>query len=148
MRHASQRTAHLMACGTAEVELARTTSTLHQASITLPLKLVTNNITTYLFHLQISTYVCKLKSKELIISLLEKVGFIDSKAPSGTGTPAAFRAAAKKACRLSVKEAKSAYPNIQDSNLPYTCMDLTYHYSLLVDGFGKLGNWDCSILLC
>jgi hypothetical protein len=136
-----------MACGTAEVELARTTSTLHQASITLPLKLVTNNITTYLFHLQL--HVFKLKSKGLIISLLlEKVGFIDSKAPSGTGTPAAFRAAAEKACRLSVKEAKSAYPNIQDSNLPYTCMDLTYHYTLLVDGFGKLGNWRCSILLC
>ncbi|TVU26017.1 hypothetical protein EJB05_28542 [Eragrostis curvula] len=68
--------------------------------------------------------------------LATHVGFIDSKAPSGTATPTAFRDAAKKACRLSVKEAKVAYPNIQDTDVPYACMDLTYHYTLLVDGFG------------
>jgi len=48
-----------------------------------------------------------------------------------------FKAAAEKACRLSVKEAKVAYPNVSDTDLPYTCMDLTYQYTLLVDGFGK-----------
>jgi hypothetical protein len=48
-----------------------------------------------------------------------------------------FKAAAEKACRLSVKEARVAYPNVSDNDLPYTCMDLTYQYTLLVDGFGN-----------
>ena len=74
---------------------------------------------------------------ELVASFLWKVGFIDSKAPSAEATPAMFKAAAEKACRLSVKEAKVAYPNVSDTDLPYTCMDLTYQYTLLVDGFGK-----------
>jgi len=68
--------------------------------------------------------------------LAADVGFIDSKAPSAEATPAMFKAAAEKACRLSVKEAKVAYPNVSDTDLPYTCMDLTYQYTLLVDGFG------------
>ncbi|EES08260.1 hypothetical protein BDA96_05G088800 [Sorghum bicolor] len=68
--------------------------------------------------------------------LASHVGFIDSKAPSAKAAPAAFRAAAKKACQLDVKKAKVAYPNISDSDVPYLCMDLTYTYTLLVDGFG------------
>ncbi|XP_039776408.1 probable apyrase 3 isoform X2 [Panicum virgatum] len=68
--------------------------------------------------------------------LAADVGFIDSKAPSAEATPAMFKAAAEKACRLCVKEAKVAYPNVSDTDLPYTCMDLTYQYTLLVDGFG------------
>ena len=70
--------------------------------------------------------------------LIGKVGFIDSKAPSAKAAPAALRAAAKKACQLDVKKAKVDYPNISDSDVPYLCMDLTYTYTLLVDGFGKL----------
>ncbi|KAG2561026.1 probable apyrase 3 [Panicum virgatum] len=68
--------------------------------------------------------------------LASHVGFIDSKAPSGKAAPAAFMAAAKKACRLDVKKAKVTYPDIGDMDLPYLCMDLTYTYTLLVDGFG------------
>ena len=47
-------------------------------------------------------------------------------------------AAAKKACQLDIKKAKVTYPDIGDMGLPYLCMDLTYTYTLLVDGFGKL----------
>jgi apyrase len=77
--------------------------------------------------------------------LIGKVGFIDSKAPSAKAAPVAFRAAAKKACRLGVKKAKVSYPNISDSDVPYLCMDLTYTYTLLVDGFGKLHQFSYSM---
>nr|CAB3505145.1 unnamed protein product [Digitaria exilis] len=65
-----------------------------------------------------------------------KVGIIDSKAPSARTSPAAFRAIARKVCQLSVKSAKLSYPEIRDNDVPYMCMDLTYQYTLLVDGFG------------
>ncbi|KAL6906024.1 hypothetical protein ACP4OV_003625 [Aristida adscensionis] len=68
--------------------------------------------------------------------LAAQVGIIDRKFPSAVSTPAAFRIAAKKVCQLSVTEAKSAYPTVDDTEVPYLCMDLTYQYTLLVDGFG------------
>ncbi|TVU27202.1 hypothetical protein EJB05_29797, partial [Eragrostis curvula] len=68
--------------------------------------------------------------------LAAQVGIIDGKFPSAKATPAAFRVAAKKVCQLSVKEAKAAYPNFPSTDVPYLCMDLTYQYTLLVDGFG------------
>ncbi|CAN6362644.1 unnamed protein product [Urochloa humidicola] len=68
--------------------------------------------------------------------LASHVGFIDSKSPSAKAPPAAFLAAAKKACQLDIKKAKVAYPNIDDKDVPYLCLDLTYTYTLLVDGFG------------
>ncbi|KAG2571030.1 hypothetical protein PVAP13_7KG023158 [Panicum virgatum] len=58
--------------------------------------------------------------------LASHVGFIDSNAPSAKAAPAAFRTAARKACRL----------GIEDANVPYLCLDLTYQHTLLVDGFG------------
>jgi apyrase len=66
-----------------------------------------------------------------------KVGFIDSKAPSAKAAPAAFRTAARKACRLGVKKVKVVFPKIEDASVPYLCLDLTYQYTLLVDGFGE-----------
>ncbi|OEL33401.1 putative apyrase 3 [Dichanthelium oligosanthes] len=68
--------------------------------------------------------------------LASKVGIIDEKLPSAKSTPSAFRVVAKKACQMSVKEAKAAYPNVLDIHVPYLCLDLTYQYTLLVDGFG------------
>ncbi|KAL5232053.1 hypothetical protein ABZP36_030829 [Zizania latifolia] len=66
--------------------------------------------------------------------MASEMGFIDGEAPSAKSTPAAFKAAAEKVCRLSVEEAKAAYPKARGH--PYLCMDLVYQYSLLVDGFG------------
>lgn len=66
----------------------------------------------------------------------EKVGIIDGNAPSGKTTPSAFGASAEKACQMSVEEAKIEYPNVNDVDVPYLCMDLAYQYTLLVDGFG------------
>ncbi|CAM0144634.1 unnamed protein product [Urochloa decumbens] len=68
--------------------------------------------------------------------LASHVGFIDSEAPSARAAPAAFRIAARKACRLGVEKVKVAFPKIEDANVPYLCLDLTYQYTLLVDGFG------------
>ncbi|KAL6851444.1 hypothetical protein ACP4OV_020377 [Aristida adscensionis] len=64
------------------------------------------------------------------------VGIIGSEVPSGKATPFAFGAAAEKACRLSIDEAKVAYPTMRITDVPYICMDLVYQYTLLVDGFG------------
>jgi apyrase len=66
-----------------------------------------------------------------------KVGFIDSNAPSAKAAPAAFGAAARKACRLGVEKVNVVFPKITDANVPYLCLDLTYQYTLLVDGFGE-----------
>ncbi|TVU50389.1 hypothetical protein EJB05_01759, partial [Eragrostis curvula] len=55
----------------------------------------------------------------------EVIGIIDSKSPGGKTTPAAFGASAEKACQLSVEDAKVAYPNVQEGDVPYICMDLT-----------------------
>ncbi|KAG2561033.1 probable apyrase 3 [Panicum virgatum] len=68
--------------------------------------------------------------------LASHVGFIDSNAPSAKAAPAAFRTAARKACRLGVKKVKVVFPKIEDANVPYLCLDLTYQHTLLVDGFG------------
>ncbi|CAL5027368.1 unnamed protein product [Urochloa decumbens] len=65
-----------------------------------------------------------------------EVGIVDSNAPSGKATPAAFGAYAENACKLSIEEAKIAFPDVHDADLPYICMDLAYQYTLLVDGFG------------
>ncbi|CAN6248734.1 unnamed protein product [Urochloa humidicola] len=66
-----------------------------------------------------------------------EVGIIDSNAPSGKATPATFGVYAEKACQLSVEEAKIAFPNVHEVDVPYICMDLAFLYTLLVDGFGE-----------
>lgn len=52
--------------------------------------------------------------------------------------PMDFEDAAKRACETRLEDAKPIYPNVDEDNLPYLCMDLVYQYTLLVDGFGKL----------
>ncbi|KAG0519881.1 hypothetical protein BDA96_08G024700, partial [Sorghum bicolor] len=65
-----------------------------------------------------------------------RVGIIDGKLPSARSTPSAFRVVAKRVCQMSVKEVKVAYPMVEDISVPYLCLDLTYLYTVLVDGFG------------
>ena len=66
-----------------------------------------------------------------------QAGFVNSNEPVAKVHPADFEEAAKRACQTTLKEAKSIYPRVEESNLPYICMDLVYQYTLLVDGFGK-----------
>lgn len=62
---------------------------------------------------------------------------MDPNKPVAKVSPAEFEEAAKRACQTKLEDAKSIYPRVEDSNLPYLCMDLMYQYTLLVDGFGK-----------
>ncbi|GJN31358.1 hypothetical protein PR202_gb19747 [Eleusine coracana subsp. coracana] len=50
--------------------------------------------------------------------------------------PSDFEEAARRVCKLNVKEAQATYPDVSPENIPYLCIDLVYQYTLLVDGFG------------
>ncbi|KAE9596901.1 putative apyrase [Lupinus albus] len=68
--------------------------------------------------------------------LATQVGFADINKPIAIVRPVDFKIAAKQACKIKFEDAKSTYPNLLEKELPYTCMDLIYQYTLLVDGFG------------
>ncbi|XP_027349653.1 nucleoside-triphosphatase-like [Abrus precatorius] len=68
--------------------------------------------------------------------LTSEVGIADPNKPSSKIHPVDLENGAKKACALTFEEAKSTYPLLAEGRLPYVCMDLTYQYALLVDGFG------------
>ncbi|XVF42461.1 hypothetical protein PTKIN_Ptkin01aG0365100 [Pterospermum kingtungense] len=65
-----------------------------------------------------------------------QAGFIKEADPVAKVQPHSFAVAAKRACETKYANAKAAYPELDESNLPYICMDLVYEYTLLVDGFG------------
>ncbi|CAK8532964.1 unnamed protein product [Lathyrus sativus] len=65
-----------------------------------------------------------------------EAGFADKKSPVAKVLPVDFEKAAKLACQTKLEDAKSTYPNVEEGNLPYLCMDLVYQYTLLVFGFG------------
>ncbi|XP_062113676.1 apyrase 1-like isoform X2 [Humulus lupulus] len=65
-----------------------------------------------------------------------QVGFINGSDNVAKAYPAQFKKAATLACRTKLKDAKSVFPGVDESDLPYICLDLVYQYSLLVDGFG------------
>ncbi|GAB4854078.1 Apyrase 2 [Ancistrocladus abbreviatus] len=65
-----------------------------------------------------------------------EAGFVDKKKPVAIVRPADFADAANRACAMKLNDAKSVYPNVEEDNLPYLCMDLVYQFTLLVDGFG------------
>ncbi|KAI4348429.1 hypothetical protein L6164_009154 [Bauhinia variegata] len=65
-----------------------------------------------------------------------EAGFVDPKLPVAEVRPVDFEDKAKLACKTKLEDAKSTFPRVDDSNLPYICMDLVYQYTLLVDGFG------------
>ncbi|KAL0929056.1 hypothetical protein M5K25_000996 [Dendrobium thyrsiflorum] len=62
--------------------------------------------------------------------------FVDPNLPVAKVKPSDFEEAAKRACKLSVEEAKVTYTKAAEENLPFLCMDLVYQSTLLVDGFG------------
>ncbi|KAI7731443.1 hypothetical protein M8C21_007813 [Ambrosia artemisiifolia] len=64
-----------------------------------------------------------------------EAGFINASQPVAKVRPRDFHMAAKRACQITLQDAKSIYPNVDSANLPYLCMDLVYQYTLLVDGF-------------
>ncbi|GAB2222925.1 hypothetical protein Droror1_Dr00017057 [Drosera rotundifolia] len=65
-----------------------------------------------------------------------EAGFVDGNKPTAIVSSADFGSAATRACKMTLEDAKGAYPDVDAANLPYICMDLVYQYTLLVDGFG------------
>ncbi|XP_020219915.1 nucleoside-triphosphatase [Cajanus cajan] len=64
------------------------------------------------------------------------IGFADPKKPNSKVRPVDWEIAATQACQVPFEDIKSTFPRVPDEKLPYLCIDLTYHYTLLVDGFG------------
>ena len=62
----------------------------------------------------------------------------DPNKPNSKVLPVDFKNAAKQACETKFEDVTSTYPLISKRRLPYVCMDLTYQYTLLVDGFGTI----------
>ncbi|XP_062002735.1 apyrase 2-like [Rosa rugosa] len=69
-----------------------------------------------------------------------EAGFVNPNEPVAKVRPGKFDEEAKRACQTKLEDAKSTYPNVEEDNLPYLCMDLVYQFTLLVDGFG-LDPW-------
>lgn len=65
-----------------------------------------------------------------------QAGFVNPKAPFAKVKPSDFEEAARRVCKLNVKDAQATYLDVSEENVPYLCMDLVYQYTLLVDGFG------------
>uniref|UniRef100_A0ACD5XPQ7 Uncharacterized protein n=1 Tax=Avena sativa TaxID=4498 RepID=A0ACD5XPQ7_AVESA len=65
-----------------------------------------------------------------------EAGFVNPKAAVAKVKPSDFEEAARRVCKLNVKEAQATYPDVSEENIPYLCMDLVYQHTLLVDGFG------------
>ncbi|XP_016162127.1 nucleoside-triphosphatase [Arachis ipaensis] len=68
--------------------------------------------------------------------MASQTGIVDPNKPNSKVIPADYKVAAKKACNTKYEDAASIYPLITIDRLPYVCMDLTYQYTLLVEGFG------------
>ncbi|PHT33017.1 putative glucan endo-1,3-beta-glucosidase A6 [Capsicum baccatum] len=75
-----------------------------------------------------------------------QVGIVDTKFPSAKAKPIQYLNAAKVACQTKAADIKTVFPNTQDKNLPYLCMDLVYQYTLLVDGFGLNPYKDITVM--
>ncbi|GJN07983.1 hypothetical protein PR202_ga25865 [Eleusine coracana subsp. coracana] len=63
-------------------------------------------------------------------------GFVNPNEAVAKVKPSDFEEAARRVCKLNVKEAQATYPDVSPENIPYLCIDLVYQYTLLVDGFG------------
>ncbi|KAF7053975.1 hypothetical protein CFC21_061759 [Triticum aestivum] len=65
-----------------------------------------------------------------------QAGFVNPKAAVAKVKPSDFEEAARRVCKLNVKEAHATYPDVSEEDIPFLCMDLVYQHTLLVDGFG------------
>jgi apyrase len=72
----------------------------------------------------------------LIVSSSGQAGFVNPYAAVAKVKPSDFEEAARRVCKLNMKEVKTTYPDVLEENIPYLCIDLVYQYTLLVDGFG------------
>ncbi|CAA2944844.1 apyrase-like [Olea europaea subsp. europaea] len=64
-----------------------------------------------------------------------EAGILESDAVGGIIRPLDYMEAAKLVCATKFEDIKSNFPNTEDDDIPYLCMDLVYQYTLLVDGF-------------
>lgn len=69
--------------------------------------------------------------------LYMQAGFVNRNEPVAKVRPGNFEEAAKRACETKLEDAKSAYRDVKEDNLPFLCMDLVYQFTLLVNGFGR-----------
>ncbi|KAJ8539742.1 hypothetical protein K7X08_013994 [Anisodus acutangulus] len=75
-----------------------------------------------------------------------QVGIVDTKSPSAIAKPIQYLNAARVACQTKAEDIKTVFPNTQDRNIPYLCIDLVYEYTLLVDGFGLNPYKDITVM--
>uniref|UniRef100_A0A7N0U573 Apyrase n=1 Tax=Kalanchoe fedtschenkoi TaxID=63787 RepID=A0A7N0U573_KALFE len=75
-----------------------------------------------------------------------EAGFVDSSKPTAVVKPYDFLEPAQQACETKIEDAAAAYPHVGEDNLPFLCMDLSYQYTLLVNGFG-LDPWQTITLV-
>ncbi|CAA3020285.1 apyrase-like [Olea europaea subsp. europaea] len=61
-------------------------------------------------------------------------GILKQNATGGRILVNAYKDTAKTACSTKFMDVKSKFPDVQEENIPYLCMDLVYIYTLLVDG--------------
>ena len=50
--------------------------------------------------------------------------------------PRSFEAAAREVCNKANHEVRTIFPRVEEEQAPYFCLDLSYQYSLLTNGFG------------
>ncbi|XP_057811985.1 apyrase-like [Salvia miltiorrhiza] len=73
-------------------------------------------------------------------------GVVEPNANSTQVRPKAYLKAARKACSASVDNISSIFPLIEETDVPYLCMDLVYEYILLVEGFGIKPTKEITVL--
>ena len=60
--------------------------------------------------------------------------------------PGHFGKAAEKACPLDLESLEQTFPRVQESHRPFFCLDLTYAYTLLTEGFKIPANKEITLV--
>ena len=74
------------------------------------------------------------------------VGIVTDDEIDGRAAVNDFKAAAEKACGVSVAEVTTKYHGVEPKDAPFLCMDLTFAYALLNVGFGRHGWRDFTLV--